>query len=173
MNLYTIPGYNPFLIDIGKSTYVINRFFFFNEEGILFKHNNGWFGNNNHLKVMTFPTPIKRKRKENFTEKNAFIIPKGKDSYTKENRADLYIHIHIMKFSVESIKEISGATTYTYNKYISGFYDIAVIDRETCIEEVDYVKAAEIEKLKNRIIELDKEKEEISKTLRNKFGIYI
>jgi hypothetical protein len=166
--LRTTPGFNPFIIEVGKSTYTIKRINFFNENGVLFTNTSGWFGNNNELKFMMIPVEIKKKLKPVFNKDEAFIISFGKDLYTNRLECELYIHYNLMNFFVSEKRVKEGYSFLVYDVYFSSKYGVTVtVYRNT---EIDEETKTKVDEIKARISELDKEKEVLEKRLYNEFG---
>lgn len=78
MKLYkTAKWYNPFSITVGNNAYELNAIAFFDKDGIICKTNHGWFDSststNNDFDTLEIPGEVKRKKKVDFTEKQAFV----------------------------------------------------------------------------------------------------
>lgn len=107
--LTTRLGFNPFIM--GGIT--INRIYFIKDSEIICQTR--WFGSNNPYKQIVLPFEIKKATKVDLTRNFAFWITK-KDQYTKERRAELYIPIALLNYTLsdktESEKDWESITTW-------------------------------------------------------------
>lgn len=108
--------YRTLHVDIKGKQYKLNSFVFYNDKGIIFNNSSGYLDNDMEV---SFDFEIKRKLKESFDKKDAYIL-KSK-GYYDDNGYDLYIHSDLV-----GLKE----PTYSvkYNRLIMAKYETDIKD---------------------------------------------
>lgn len=85
--------YRPYYLIASGREYKVERIHFYKDDKILVSTNSGWLENSNGTDIESIELPIdeiKTRRKEKFDGK-VFVISKGKESYTEDLLAELYI----------------------------------------------------------------------------------
>lgn len=84
--------------------YKIKEIIFYDENGIIISNGNGWLENEHKdLDYIALDLDIiPLKRKEDFSIKNAFIISNGKEDFSNDLSANLYINVNL--FNVEFLE---------------------------------------------------------------------
>ena len=85
--------YRPYYLIASGREYKVERIHFYKDDKILVSTNSGWLENSNDVDLKSIKLPIdeiKTRRKEKFDGK-VFVISKGKESYTEDLLAELYI----------------------------------------------------------------------------------
>lgn len=119
--------YRTLSVDVNDKRYEICSFIFYNEDGVIFKYNHGFLDNDMEL---DFDFEIKRKVKESFCNKVAYIL---KSSSDREGRYDLYIHSDLVGLKNPKYKRDYNMIFATYETNIKGFdfkIYIKSLDRE-------------------------------------------
>ena len=148
--------YNPYSVVINNKSYLIDNILFYNENGVQAKTGRGWFGENNHIRKITFKTtsPISRKLKVNFNINAPFIIP---SDCNYEKRYDCYIPISdLPKFEVSYTKNYLFIEKYVdiglpnpeenYVRMVLKYFDGGMKAREELREASKALDAYDIEK---------------------------
>lgn len=107
--------YRTLSVDVNDKEYEICSFIFYNENGVIFKHNYGFLDNDMEV---NFDFEIKRKVKESFCNKVAYIL---KSSSDREGRYDLYIHSDLVGLKSPKYKRQYSMILATYETNIKGF----------------------------------------------------
>ena len=79
MKLYrTATFYNPFSIDVNGRSYELCDIVFFDKDGVICRTDRGWFtsgiSTNNKFDILEIPGDVKKKIKDDFNEKQAFVV---------------------------------------------------------------------------------------------------
>lgn len=85
--------YRPYYITASGRTYKVEKIHFYKDGKILVSTNSGWLENENGRDIEEIEIPvdeIKAKRKESF-DGNVFVISKGKEDYSNDLLAEVYI----------------------------------------------------------------------------------
>lgn len=114
--LYGKSCYLPLFLEISGKEYELDSFIFYNNEGVIFKHEYGYLENS--FKP-NFDFEIKRKLKVNFTEKSAYII-KSNNSWNV--RYDLYIHEDLVGLKEPTYKRKYNMIFALYETDIPNFH---------------------------------------------------
>lgn len=153
----TVTGLNPFyIVWNNKTPYELKKIHFYNEDGVQFTENSGWFstwGNNPYM-GMGFSDEVKKKMKPKY-DGNVFIISKGRD-WSSQMTAELYIpmeYLEALGYTIEEDTRVDtkrARTTVTrrlktkhFSIYISS-EDHEDFEKQKCM----YIEA--IEKCKTR-----------------------
>lgn len=85
--------YRPYYVTASGKEYRVEKIHFYKDGKIFVSTNSGWLENENGKDIESLELPIdeiKTKRKESFDGK-VFVISKGKESYSSDLLAELYI----------------------------------------------------------------------------------
>lgn len=121
--------YRPYYIVASGRVYKLERIHFYKDNKILVSSNSGWLEDSKGLDIESIELPIdeiKIKRKENFNGE-IFAISKGKESYSDDLLAELYIpadmfdiHFveHVIKYKSQVIAIYKGDNDIHIDTYI-------------------------------------------------------
>lgn len=120
--------YRPYFVVASGREYRVEKIHFYNDGKILVSTNSGWLENENERDIESVELPIdeiKARRKENFDGK-VFVISKGKESYTNELLAELYIpaemfDVHFVENKIEYKNQVRAIYKGTNGIYISKY----------------------------------------------------
>lgn len=119
--------YRTLSVDVNDKRYEICSFIFYNEDGVIFKHNYGFLDNDMEV---NFDFEIKRKVKESFCNKVAYILKSSSDI---DGRYDLYIHSDLVGLKSPKYERHNNIILANYETNIKGFdfkIYIKSLDRE-------------------------------------------
>ena len=127
--------YRPYYVTASDKQYKVEKIHFYKDDKILVSVNNGWLERENGRDIESLELPIdeiKTRRKELFNGK-VFVISKGKESYTKELLAELYIpsdllDVHFVENKIEYKTQVRAIYKGAQDIYISSY--IKSIDGE-------------------------------------------
>ena len=144
--------YRPYYLTTKTHMYRVNSFIFFNPltEAIVLTVEHSYLQNSQGIDLqgfILFQKEIKRKQKVNLSNKEAFIITQGKESYGVDLLCDLYIPINMLNIKFEKhIKEHD----YVYSVY-SGDQDIYIKHYEINLATTLMAIAQEFEDVKETL----------------------
>lgn len=118
--------YRPLSVWVKDNSYELCSFIFYNEDGIIFKHDYGFLENDMEV---NFDFEIKRKVKVSFDKKIAYII-KSKTNYS--GGYDLYIHADLV-----GLKEPVYEIKYKSDVYATYKTDIEGFEFQTYVKSID------------------------------------
>ena len=127
--------YRPYYATAGVREYKIEKIHFYKDNIVLVSTNSGWLENQNGRDIESLELPIdeiKVKRKVSF-DGQVFVISNGKESYTNELLAELYIpsdmlDIHFVENKIEYKNQVRAIYKGAQDIYISSY--IKSIDGE-------------------------------------------
>jgi hypothetical protein len=82
--------FNPFSVMVNCKQYELKPINFYNQDGIVYKVNSGWFGNNNEWGNIELSDNIVYRKKEKFDGK-PFILPRKKEWRNDGLQAEIYL----------------------------------------------------------------------------------
>lgn len=120
--------YRPYYITASGRQYKVEKIHFYKDDNILVSTNSGWLENQNGRDIESLELPIDEiitRRKERFDGK-VFVISKGKESYSNELLAELYIpaemlEIHFVENKIEYQTQIRAIYKGLQDIYISAY----------------------------------------------------
>lgn len=118
--------YRPYFVVASGREYRVEKIHFYNDGKILVSTNSGWLENENERDIESIEISvdeIKARRKENF-DGTVFVISKGKEQYSNELLAELYIpaemfDVHFVENKIEYKNQIRAIYKGTNGIYIS------------------------------------------------------
>lgn len=182
MRLFTKRYYNPYFVDMGDKEFCLDGICVFDENGIIAKNNNGWFGSNNNVPEREFDCECVRKMKVDFKCKTAFIVKTNSNTWASEPRYTLYIPAEVVKLADPVTIKQDDYTLLTTQK--STVYEGVIfsqfhfLNRRLCMLQQEYKAICEsiqhsyypdetkildcIEGLKNKVEEYLEEKNRLA-----------
>jgi hypothetical protein len=120
--------YRLYYVLVNHKWYKVNKINFYEKDSILVSSNSGWLENSNGGDITELELPvdeIKLKRKESF-DGTIFIISRGKESYSNDSLADLYIpaemlNIHFVKHEIAYKAQVQRIYQGEQDIYISKY----------------------------------------------------
>ena len=116
--------YRPYYITASGRGYKVEKIHFYKDDKILVSTNSGWLEKESGADITSLELPIdeiKTRRKEKF-DGNVFAISLGKESYTNDLLAELYIPAEMFNVHfVENVIEYNGMV-YSVYKGTNGIY---------------------------------------------------
>ena len=127
--------YRPYYVMASGREYKLEKIHFYNDGKIIVSTNCGWLENEKGYDIENFELPIeeiKTRRKESFNGE-VFVISKGKESYTNELLAELYIptdmlDIQFVENKIEYKNQVRAIYKGKQDIYISTY--IKSLDKE-------------------------------------------
>ena len=102
--------YRPYKVIASGRNYFLDKIVFFEKDGIMVENRNGWLENERGIDLPEFYLPVeslKVKRKATLSTDEPYLISLGKD-YTKENKAILYVPMHMVNLHLEKYEIVYG-----------------------------------------------------------------
>ena len=120
--------YRPYYVIASGREYKVERIHFYKDDKILVSTNSGWLEKETYGDIESLELPIdeiKAKRKEKF-DGEVFVISKGKESYTDDLLAELYIpaemfDIHFAENVIEYKNQVRAIYKGANDIYISTY----------------------------------------------------
>lgn len=124
----TASWYRPYYITASGRGYKVGKIHFYKDGKILVSSNSGWLENQNGIDIESLELPIdeiKTKRKEKF-DGEVFAISKGKENYSNELLAELYIPadmlgVHFVENKIEYNTQVRAIYKGSNGIYISAY----------------------------------------------------
>jgi hypothetical protein len=137
--------YRPYYVLVNHKWYKVNKMNFYENDSILVSSNSSWLENRNGGDITELELPvdeIKLKRKEKF-DGTVFIISQGKESYSNDVLADLYIpaemlNIHFVKHEIAFKTQVRAIYQGEQDIYISQY--VKSLDTELMAIRDEYEK---------------------------------
>ena len=123
--------YNSLSVVIDDKSYMLDKIYFYNKNGIVYINQNSWFGDHSFNVFLKTSKEIKRKNKTDFSKENPFVIRSQCDW---EIRYDLYLPIE--DFDLKVSYEKYGSMIIQRIQFLDAHNQLCTF--RTCVKYLDH-----------------------------------